>query len=152
MSKGVRKAGPKDPYEDLPPEFKDAIAGSTIDEIKSRIAAVRVSEGENQRLKREDLHVQEVKLALDKLTAPYKVKTRENNLAEKQALAKKNQSDFMSALQAEAQNTLDLEMDDAVAEARAEFKDATATYAEATKMNALKVKFSLRVLSDRGAA
>jgi hypothetical protein len=149
MPKGM---GTKDPFEALPSEFKDAVAGSTPEEIRARIALTYRNEAENQRNLREDLHVAELKLRYDKLAEPYKTRKKTASVV---ASVAAQEDDHLGATEA-AMELDQIEKDSAddneLISAKEEFADAKASYSEATAMNNLKIKFCLRVLSDKGKA
>lgn len=149
MPKGT---GNKDPFADLPSEFKDAVAESTAEQIRARIALIYRNEAENQRNLREDLNVAELKLRYDKLAEPYKTRKKTANV---NASVAAQEDDHLGATDAAIeldQIEKDTEVDNELISAKEEFADAKAGYAEATAMNALKIKFCLRVLSDKGKA
>lgn len=53
------KKGPKDPFETLTSDFKDAVAQSSREEIEHRIATVAVYDSELRKQKKEDQHLKE---------------------------------------------------------------------------------------------
>jgi hypothetical protein len=69
-----------DPFKDLPPEFKDAIAASSPEEIRKRICEVALNEEENQRLKAEDQDLAEKKEAAKLAGEQYSDGTKSNRL------------------------------------------------------------------------
>jgi hypothetical protein len=83
----------KDIYQDLDPEWKDAVAQATVEEINGRLAEVAKAEANNQEAKEQDMDLASLK---------------------------------------------------------EQVKEAGAQYSEATKANKLKIRFCMRVLSDRG--
>ncbi len=149
MPKGFSQ---KDPFQDLSPEFKDAVDGSTRAEIKTRITQVMKAEAQNQRNKREDLQVQEAKIKKDKLEAPYKARKADARLAAKIAAQKDHDEDATDAALELAQAEDDAESDNDLFTAKEEYSLAASTYTDATKENNLKIAYALRALKLKGAA
>lgn len=141
-----------DPFDALPPEFKDAIASSTSEQIKARIALVFRDETENQRNLREDLNVQESKVAYDRLAAPYKRRKETATLNANVASKLDDHQDATDAALELDQIEQDLLLDNDLISAKETLKDAKAVYTEGTKLNDLKIKYCLRVLKDKGGA
>lgn len=140
----------KDPFEDLSPEFKDAVDGSTRDQIKTKITAVFRAEAENQRNKVEDLDVQEKKLQVEKLAAPYKRRRSAAKLSQKIAAKQGDDSAATDAAIEEAQVDSDESSDGDLDSAKEQYADAQAGYKEATKENQLKIKYALQALFAKG--
>src|SRR5258708_36753834 len=122
--------GPKDPFEELDPEFKDAINNSSRDQIKARIAGVFRDEAHNQRNLREDLHVQESKVDFDKLAAPYKQRKDAAKIAAKIAAKKDDHVGTTDAALALLQVEDDQSIDNELITAKEVFADAKAQYAD----------------------
>jgi hypothetical protein len=151
MPKGFN-AGPKDPFQDLAPEFKDAIDSSDRDQIKARVAGVFRDEAENQRNLREDLHVQESKVAFDKLAAPYKQAKDEAKVGAKIAAKKDDHAGATDAALALVEVEDKESTDNALISAKETLSGAKEQYTDATKMNKLKISYCLKVLKDKGGA
>lgn len=85
MAKGKKKGGkgPKDPFALVGPELRDAIAQSTPEEIKSRMANLVLLGMAQAEMKAADDKLQAAKLEFDNLNDPYK----QDALALKQTLA-----------------------------------------------------------------
>lgn len=66
------KQGKKGPFDDLPTDWKDAIAQSSPDEIKKRIAAIAIEQAELEKAKENDQDYQEKKAALSEAGAVYR--------------------------------------------------------------------------------
>lgn len=70
----------KDPFEDLDPEFKDALAAMTVEDINKRIAEVAKNEQENLKMKDEDEDLAEKKAQATEAGAVYKDASKMNRL------------------------------------------------------------------------
>jgi len=70
----------KDPFMDLPEEFKDAIVAMDAQTINLRIAEIAKNEQENQELKKEDEHLNDLKAQVTDASAGYKEATKQNKL------------------------------------------------------------------------
>lgn len=70
----------KDPYADLPGEWKDAVAGSTAEEINARIAEVAKAEALNQEAKSQDMDLASLKEQVKEAGAQYAEATKANKL------------------------------------------------------------------------
>lgn len=68
----------KDPFEAVPEEFKDAIAGMSVLDIKQRIANVALDQVELMKLKKEDQDLEEKKVAFKEAGALYREGSRLN--------------------------------------------------------------------------
>lgn len=74
----ARVAKDKDPFESIPEEFKDAVAGMSVDEIKQRIAQVALDQVELMKAKKEDQDLFEKKEAYKEAGALYREGTKLN--------------------------------------------------------------------------
>ena len=70
----------KDPYEDLPPEFVDAVGSMTVEQMNERISTVAKGEVENLAAKEMDEALEEAKATAKDLGAPYSDATKMNKL------------------------------------------------------------------------
>jgi hypothetical protein len=73
------------PFADLPEEFRAAIESGTEDEIRRRVAEVAFDEQENQRLKADDVDLQEKKAQAKQAGEQYSDGTKMNRLKIKYA-------------------------------------------------------------------
>ena len=62
----------KDQFADLSDEFKDAVAGSSVDEIRKRISDVALLDCTTKALLKEDGDVAQAREALKQLMEPYR--------------------------------------------------------------------------------
>ena len=77
-----RPKGPaKDPFADLSVEFKDAIVGSTVEEINKRIAELAKNEEENKSTMKLDQDLTEKKEAVKFASESYREATKAYKLA-----------------------------------------------------------------------
>jgi ElaB/YqjD/DUF883 family membrane-anchored ribosome-binding protein len=72
--------GPKDPYEDLDSDYKDAIAASTVEDINKRIAEIAKNEQDNLKAKGDDQDLKEKKEAATEAGKQYKDASKQNRL------------------------------------------------------------------------
>jgi FtsZ-binding cell division protein ZapB len=70
------RATKKDPFEDLPSDWKDAIAQSSVEEINKRVAELAKGEEENQKAKKDDPDLAEKREALKVASEGYKEATK----------------------------------------------------------------------------
>lgn len=68
----------KDKFEDLPEEFKTQADSSNRDDLKKLIAKVACSQVELMRAKKEDMHLEEMKIAYQNAGSVYKEGTKLN--------------------------------------------------------------------------
>jgi hypothetical protein len=80
-----RFAKEKNPYSDLPEEFKDAIESGSDDELRRKVAEVAFAEQENQRMKADDADLAEKKAAAKMAGEQYSDATKMNRLKIKYA-------------------------------------------------------------------
>lgn len=80
MGRG-RKA--KGEYDDLPVDFKDAVAQASPDEIRVRMSQVASAEVENQKAKKNDLDLAEARVRYQDAGAQYKEASKQNKLKQK---------------------------------------------------------------------
>lgn len=142
--------GAKDPFQDLSPEYRDAIDGSDRDQIKARITQVYLAEAENQRNKREDLDVQGIKIKVDRLSAPYKFRAAEAKLAAKVSSRKEDHAGATQAALDLVKVEDDESTDNDLLAAKDEYATATEQYTDATKQNKLRIKYCLSMLDAKG--
>lgn len=62
----------KGPFDDLPSDFKDAVAQSSPDDIKKRVAAIAIEQAELEKAKEADQDYQEKKAAASAAGAVYR--------------------------------------------------------------------------------
>lgn len=74
------KAEKKDPFIDVPEEFKDAIVGMSVEEIKRRIAQVALDQVELMKAKKEDGDLLEKKEAYKEAGQGYREGTKLNRV------------------------------------------------------------------------
>ncbi len=79
MAKGFKK-GPKDPFADLTPEFRDAVTDSTREEIENRIAEVALADVELRTMKEDDQDLAEKAEAHKEAGAVYRDGFKSNKL------------------------------------------------------------------------
>ena len=72
--------GPKDPFEALPSEFKDAVLGSNEAEIRGRISNVALTQQELLEAAKEDLDFQSKKEAAKAAGEVYREGAKSNQL------------------------------------------------------------------------
>lgn len=70
----------KDPYQDLPEEWKDAVAQGTVEEINARISEVAKAEALNQEAKEQDLDLASLKEQVKEAGAQYSEATKANKM------------------------------------------------------------------------
>lgn len=70
----------KDPFEDLPSEWRDSVSGMGREQIDEEIAKVAKNEDENQRAKKDDPDLQNLKWQVKEASAPYREATKMNKL------------------------------------------------------------------------
>lgn len=73
-------AGPKDPFEALPDEFRDAIANLSREDIRSRIAQVALDQAELMEAKVKDVDFESAREAAKEAGAVYREGTKMNKL------------------------------------------------------------------------
>ncbi len=74
----AKMAKEKDPFEGVPEEFRDAIAGMSVEEIKQRIATVALDQVELMKAKKEDQDLFEKKELAKEAGALYREGTKLN--------------------------------------------------------------------------
>lgn len=70
----------KDPFEDLDPEFKDALAAMSREEIRNKIASIAIAQSDLLKAKDSDEALQEAKEAAKEAGAIYREGTKMNKL------------------------------------------------------------------------
>jgi hypothetical protein len=81
MPRGVKGSGkPKDPFEDLTTDFKDAIAGSSREEIERRIVKVVMDDVDLRKAKKDDQDLKEKQEAFKEASAIYRDGFKSNKL------------------------------------------------------------------------
>jgi len=70
----------KDPFGDLPEEFKDAVAGSNVDDVKKRIAEVAMNQVALMEAKKLDGDLAEAHQRYNDASALYRDGTKANKL------------------------------------------------------------------------
>lgn len=80
MPRGRRAFGPKDPFAELPTDWKDAVAQDTTEGINKRIAEVAKATEELESAKVKDQDYQEKKEALKEAGAVYREGKKANRL------------------------------------------------------------------------
>lgn len=70
----------KDKFKDLGEEFKDAIAGSSVEEIRKRICDIAILEVVEKQMLAQDPDVEQAKEALDNVASPYREAIKEMRL------------------------------------------------------------------------
>jgi len=70
----------KEPFMDVPEEFKDAVAGMSVDEIKQRIAQVALDQVDLMKAKKEDDDFNEKKEAYKEAGLVYREGTKLNRV------------------------------------------------------------------------
>lgn len=141
---------PKDEFDALPNDFKDRVVSSSTDELKAILAGIHKERIQLATAKRNDLHLQELKLKVDELASPYKTVTNANRLAIRQAAAKNNQAEMIVAILAEKANAERQEENTELADAKDALAGATLPYTESNKLSKLKAKYVLGVLQSKG--
>jgi hypothetical protein len=76
--KGFKKV--VDPFADLPSDWREAVAGSSREEIQFRIAKVALDDAELRRLKKEDEHLKECAEQYKDASAMYREGFKTNKL------------------------------------------------------------------------
>jgi hypothetical protein len=71
---------PKDPFEGVPEEFRDAVAGMSIEEIKQRIAQTSIDQVELMKAKKEDQDLFEKKELFKEAGAIYREGSKLNRV------------------------------------------------------------------------
>lgn len=156
--------GPKnnDPFADLDLEYKESVERMTAPELNAEIAKVARNQQENLLMLSLDGDLAEQKALVKKLSAPYDAVSKKN--AERISAIHKVLKDnglgsttsfdlslqIAEAAKAEEENQAAKELDQALEEAKLAAKEAGEVYKEATKANALRVKFCVRCLGDKG--
>lgn len=77
---GRPKKGPKDPFESLNSDFKDAVAQSSREEIQHRIAEVAIYDADLRKKKKEDGHLKECAEAYKDASEIYREGFKSNKL------------------------------------------------------------------------
>lgn len=70
----------KDPFADLPSEWRDSITAMGRESIDEEIAKVAKQEDENVRAKKDDPDLQNLKWQVKEASAPYREATKMNKL------------------------------------------------------------------------
>lgn len=70
----------KNPFEDLPSEWRDSVSGMSREQIDEEIAKVAKSEDENQKAKKDDPDLENLKWQVKEATAPYREASKMNKL------------------------------------------------------------------------
>ncbi len=70
----------KDPYADLPEEFRDKVESATDEQVMEMLGDVAKAEEYNRRLRDDDQDLQEKKAAYDMASEGYKEATKANRL------------------------------------------------------------------------
>ena len=70
----------KNPYDDLPQDFKDTVANLPSPELMDRVAKVAMAEEENRKLMKEDQDLKEKKEAVKEASAGYREATAAHGL------------------------------------------------------------------------
>ena len=76
----AKEKAQKDPFIDVPEEFKDAVAGMNVDEIKQRIAQVALDQVELMKAKKEDGDLLEKREAYKEAGMGYREGTKMNRV------------------------------------------------------------------------
>ncbi|GAC1694090.1 MAG: hypothetical protein NVS9B9_16520 [Ktedonobacteraceae bacterium] len=139
-----------DPFADLDPDFKGAIDTMDEKQIRNKIAEVTKNEVENNRLLAMDVDVQEKRLILENLRAPYKAISKANHVAMNVAIATKDDSHLTQIVIEEAANKNEMREDQAIEEAKSVLDAATAQYSDNSDMNALRIRYALQALDSKG--
>jgi hypothetical protein len=147
-----KNKGPKDPYEDLPNDFQDAVTAMDRDQIKHRLVVTHKATQDFERAMRADLVLQERDLEAKKLAAPYQKASKDNALAANQAQAKGNEAGVVTAILAEQENKKKEAEDYDLERAKESLAAAKEPYTEAKKDFNLKVRFLLEILEAKGGA
>ncbi len=70
----------KDPYSDLPEEFRNKVESATDEQVMEMLGDVAKAEEYNRRLKEDDQDLQEKKASYDMANEGYKEATKSNKL------------------------------------------------------------------------
>lgn len=70
----------KDPFADLPGEWRESVSSMSREQIDDEIAKVAKNEDENLRAKKEDPDLQNLKWQVKEASAPYREGTKMNKL------------------------------------------------------------------------
>jgi hypothetical protein len=74
------KSGKKNPFDALPKEWKDKIAGFGEQQINDEIAVVAKNEELNRKAKADDVDLKNMQLEVREASAPYRDATKMNRL------------------------------------------------------------------------
>jgi predicted carbohydrate-binding protein with CBM5 and CBM33 domain len=85
MARGFKKDS--NPFAALDEDFKTAIESGTDQEIRNKVSEVAFNEQENQRMKAEDIQLQEAKAAAKEAGEQYAEATKMNKLRIKYAFS-----------------------------------------------------------------
>ena len=76
----MRRRNKHDPFAGLDGDFKDAVTGSTTEEIRRRISKVAAAEEENLKAQKDDQQLKEAKQAAKDAGEQYREGTKLNRL------------------------------------------------------------------------
>jgi hypothetical protein len=80
MARTKKDVTDKDPFADLPAEFKDKLASMNEVDIRKEVSKVALDEEENVRLKEEDLDLKALKEQVKEASKVYRESSKENRL------------------------------------------------------------------------
>lgn len=147
----------RDKFEDLDTDFKDSIQNSSDEQIKARIAEISLNELENRRLKKADKALKEAVEAAKDAGEKYKNASALHGLTiqHTRSMTEGNLSDDAKQKIAECalnevENQKAKKDDQELAEKVAQAKMAAEGYAEASKMNKLRIAYAYMMLDSRG--
>lgn len=72
--------GPKDPFDDLPAEFKDAVAAASRAAIRDKIATISLDQAELMEAKKKDTDLEKARETAREAGAIYREGTKMNKL------------------------------------------------------------------------
>jgi len=86
MNTSTKIKAKKDPFAELPPEWKDAVEAMSVDNLKNEMVSVSSNEHENQKNKEEDQDLASKKELYKEAGAGYKEASKANKLKIKYVL------------------------------------------------------------------
>lgn len=145
----------KNPFADLPSDFKDAVADLSPDEIRLRIADIALHQMELKRQRKLDKQLQEAKSKVEQLAEKYKTASALNTLklklfpSEKLTPPMKVEVADLALAEVELEQTKEDDQD--LRDAQDSLKFANEGYSDQIKGSKLRIKFCRQVLKDKGA-
>lgn len=155
MGRGFGKK--KGKFDDLDTDFKTTVDNMSDSEIRLRIAEVVLAQRQIMEAKKKDTDLAEKQALVKKLSEKYRKSSELNDfriefakdLAGEASDSVVKESIAVSALD-EVANQKEKALDQELKEAKGQLKYAGEGYAEATKMNRLRVAYAHYTLENRG--